>query len=122
MRFYKCNHCGNIIEMVKDVCACVTCCGEKMSEIVPGTVEAAHEKHIPVVTINGNVVEVNVGEVNHPMIDAHYIEWVVLETNEGIYRKHLNPGAEPHVNFAIKDGENVVAAYAYCNLHGLWKK
>lgn len=122
MKFYVCEHCGNIIAYVKDSGVPVMCCGQKMKEIVPGTVDAAVEKHLPEVTVNGSEVTVKVGSVEHPMIPEHYIEWVALETKEGNQRKPLHPENHPEVKFMLTEGDSVVAAYAYCNLHGLWKK
>ena len=121
MKFYICEHCGNIIEMVKESGVSVVCCGQKMKEIIPGTVEASKEKHIPVYKVENNKVYVTVGSIEHPMQDVHYIEWIALETKKGVQRKSLNPGEEPSVCFSICEGDEVVAVYAYCNLHGLWK-
>ncbi len=121
MKFYKCAHCGKIIAVVKESGVPVMCCGQKMEEIIPGTTDAAAEKHVPVYEIDGNIVKVTVGEVEHPMIDAHYIEWIALETSSGNQRKPLKPGDAPKVCFALCDGDEVKAVYAYCNLHGLWK-
>lgn len=120
-RFFECEHCGNIIAMVKESGVPVVCCGTKMKEIIPGTVEASKEKHIPVYTVENNKVHVTVGSVEHPMQDVHYIEWISLETKMGNQRKTLNPGEAPSVCFSICEGDEVVAVYAYCNLHGLWK-
>lgn len=120
-KFYICKHCGNIIAMVNDAGVPVMCCGEKMSEIVPGTTEAATEKHIPVYELDGNLVKVKVGSVEHPMLPEHYIEWVSLQTKQGNQRKSLKPGDKPEVCFAICDSDEVEAVYAYCNLHSLWK-
>ena len=89
--------------------------------MVPGTSDGAHEKHVPAVTVEGNTVNVKVGEVEHPMMDAHYIMWIALETKQGIQRKALNPREKPEAVFALADGDEAVAAYEYCNLHGLWK-
>lgn len=121
MKFYVCAHCGNIITFVKDSGVPVMCCGEKMQEIVPGTVDAAVEKHLPVVSVEGSQVTVQVGSVEHPMLPEHFIEWIVLETSTGSQMKALTPGEKPQAVFALADGEKAVAAYAYCNLHGLWK-
>jgi len=121
MKFYKCSHCGNIIAFVENKGVPVKCCGEKMEEIVANTVDAAKEKHVPVIKVEGNLVTVNVGDVAHPMLDEHSILWVALETKQGAQRKELAVGSEPTVQFALVDGDEVVAAYAYCNLHGLWK-
>ena len=122
LKFYKCKHCGNIIAVVKASGAPISCCGEKMTEIVPGTADAAVEKHVPVVEIKDGKVIVTVGEVAHPMALEHYIEWIVISTDQGNQRKILEPGDKPMACFALCDGEKFEAAYAYCNLHGLWKK
>lgn len=121
-KFYRCEHCGNIIAMVKDAGVPVMCCGQKMTEIVPGTTEAATEKHIPVYEVKDGKVFVTVGEVEHPMLEAHYIEWISLQTDKGNQRKRLEPGQPPKAVFAICEDETVQAVYAYCNLHSLWKK
>lgn len=122
LKFYKCKHCGNIIAVVKASGAPISCCGEKMTEIVPGTTDAAVEKHVPVVEIKDGKVIVTVGEVAHPMAPEHYIEWIAISTDQGNQRKILEPGDKPMACFALCDGEKIEAAYAYCNLHGLWKK
>ncbi len=122
LKFYVCEHCGNIVTKVRDNGVPVMCCGQAMTEIVPGTVDAAVEKHIPVFEEKDGVVEVTVGEVAHPMMSEHSIEWVALLTNQGFQVKYLAPGQEPKVSFAVVDGEKVEAVYAHCNLHGLWKK
>ena len=121
MKFYQCAHCGKIIAVVKESGVPVMCCGQKMQEIVPGTTDAAVEKHVPVYEVNGNIVTVCIGSVAHPMVEEHYIEWVSLQTRGGNQRKALKPGDEPKVCFAICDGDEVEAVYAYCNLHSLWK-
>ena len=120
-KFYVCKHCGKIIAVVKESGVPVMCCGQKMTEIVPGSVDAAAEKHVPVWTVEGNTVNVKVGEVAHPMLPEHYIEWVSLQSKCGNQRKQLRPGDAPEVSFALTDGDEVEAVYAYCNLHGLWK-
>ena len=122
LKFYKCKHCGNIIAVVKASGAPISCCGEKMTEIVPGTADAAVEKHVPVVEVKDGKVIVTVGEVAHPMAPEHYIEWIAISTDQGNQRKILEPGDKPMACFALCDGEKLEAAYAYCNLHGLWKK
>ena len=120
MKFYICSHCGNLVGMIEDKGVPLFCCGQKMTELVPGTVEASGEKHIPVVTVEGDTVTVNVGSVDHPMIPEHFIGWVYLQTENGGQRKVLKAGDAPNVTFAL-GGDKPVAAYAYCNLHGLWK-
>ena len=120
-QFFICKHCGNIIAYVKDNGVRVSCCGEEMQELIPGTTDAAREKHVPVYSVENGTVSVNVGEIDHPMLAEHYIEWVSLQTKFGNQRKQLKPGNAPSVTFALSDGDEVEAVYAYCNLHGLWK-
>ena len=120
-KLYRCAHCGNIVFKVVDKGVPIMCCGEKMQELIPNTTDAATEKHVPVVTVEGSMVDVKVGSAPHPMIPEHYIQWVALETTEGCQIKYLEPGQAPEVKFALAPGERVKAAYAYCNLHGLWR-
>ena len=120
-KFYICEHCGNIIGMIHNSGVPMMCCGQKMTKLEAGVVEASHEKHIPVVTVEGNTVRVNVGSVTHPMSEEHHIAWIYLQTNRGGQRKCLDVTGAPEVTFALAD-ETPVAVYAYCNLHGLWKK
>ena len=117
--FYICKKCGNIVEKIHDSGAPLVCCGEKMHNLEAGVVEASREKHIPVVTVSGNTVTVDVGSVTHPMAEEHSILWIALETDKGVFRKHLKPGEAPRAVFALTD-ERPKAVYAYCNLHGLW--
>lgn len=121
VKFYRCEHCGQIVAMVKDNGVPVKCCGENMKEIVPCSTDAAVEKHVPVIEVEGNEVTVRVGSVAHPMLDGHYIEWIFLKTESGNQRKALKPGDAPEAKFALLTGDKVVAAYAYCNLHSLWR-
>lgn len=121
MKFYICEHCGNIVEMIEDAGVPVSCCGQSMTELVPGTSDGAAEKHVPVVAVDGNKVTVTVGEVEHPMLDAHYIVWIAIETSKGSQRKMLQPSEAPKAEFLLAEGETLVATYAYCNLHGLWR-
>jgi superoxide reductase len=119
-KFYICERCGNLVGMINASGVNMVCCGQKMTQLQPGVVEASHEKHIPVVTVSGNLVTVTVGSALHPMAEEHSILWVYLQTDKGGQRKCLEVGKEPTVTFALAD-EKPVAAYAYCNLHGLWK-
>ena len=119
-KFFVCKHCGNMIGLLHDAGVPMMCCGEKMVELVPNTTDAAQEKHVPVATVEGNKVVVNVGSVYHPMLDEHWIQWVYLETDKGGHRKVLNPGEKPNVVFALTEDEKPIAVYEYCNLHGLW--
>ena len=96
VRYCICKHCGNIVEKVKDKGVPVICCGEPMQELKAEVTK-------------------------HPMLEEHFIEWITLNTNQGIYRKQLNPGQEPVADFCLCDGEQVEEVYAYCNLHGFWK-
>ena len=122
MKFLKCEKCGKIVAMVKpSACDTIMCCGEAMKELVANTVDAAKEKHVPVYKVNGNTVEVTVGEVNHPMTEEHLIEWIAIETENGNQRKALKANDAPKAIFSLIDGDKVKGVYAYCNLHGLWK-
>lgn len=119
-KFYICEHCGNLIEMVNNAGVPVMCCGQKMTKLEAGTVDASKEKHIPVVSVEGDTVKVEIGSVAHPMVEEHSILWVYLQTDKGCQRKNLEVGKEPVVTFALSN-EKPVSVYAYCNLHGLWK-
>ena len=120
-KFYKCNHCGNVIGKVVDSKVPVVCCGEKMEELVANTVDASAEKHVPVVTkVDDCTIKVEVGSVPHPMTPEHHISFIYVETENGGQRKALKPGRDPGATFCVGD-EKVVAVYEYCNLHGLWK-
>lgn len=120
MKFFVCEHCGNMIGVIHDAGVPMMCCGQKMKRLEAGTVEASREKHIPVVKFDGNTVTVSVGSVEHPMAEEHNIQWVYLQTDRGGQRKCLEVGKAPVVTFALAD-EKPIAVYAYCNLHGLWK-
>jgi len=121
MKFYRCARCGKIVAVVKDTRVPALCCGEPMQELIPGTTDAAAEKHVPVYSVENGVVTVTVGSVAHPMTEEHYIEWVSLKTKAGNQRKSLLPGQEPKVCFLIDKDDTVEAVYAFCNLHLLWK-
>lgn len=120
MKFYICEHCKNLVEMINDFGVPMTCCGDKMTELVPNTTDAAGEKHVPVLSVDGSHVKVSVGAVAHPMQDVHYIQWILVETCCGVYRADLKPDDAPEASFTLREGETVKAVYAYCNLHGLW--
>ncbi|SFR62140.1 desulfoferrodoxin family protein [Anaeromicropila populeti] len=121
-RFFICKHCGNIIGMIEDSGVPVVCCGEKMTELVPNTTDGAVEKHVPVVTVEGNKVTVVIGSAEHPMLPEHHISWIYLKTNKGGQRKCLEPGEKPEAVFMLSEGEEAVEVFEYCNIHGLWKK
>ncbi|MDD3341866.1 MAG: desulfoferrodoxin family protein [Bacilli bacterium] len=119
MNFYKCLSCGDIALKIGEKDGLLSCCDERMKKIVPGEIEASVEKHIPVIKQEENQITVEVGETEHPMIEVHYIMWIVLQTESGFSLKYLKPEEAPKAVFHTD--EKVVAAYAYCNLHGLWK-
>lgn len=119
--FFICKHCGNLVGMIFNSGAPLTCCGEHMQALEPNTVEASSEKHLPVITVEGNLVTVSIGSVAHPMLEAHHIVWIYLQTGKGGQRRALNVGEAPSATFALVDDDEPVAAFAYCNLHGLWK-
>lgn len=118
-KFYKCNHCGNVIIKVVDAKVPVMCCGEKMTELIPNTVDASGEKHLPVVTrLNDNQIKVEVGSIAHPMLPEHHISFIYVETANGGININLNEAPEAVISV---NSDDVVAVYEYCNLHGLWK-
>ena len=121
-KFYRCDHCGIIVGVVEEGGGTLICCGEPMRALEANTTDAAQEKHVPVVEVNGSLVTVTVGSVAHPMLEEHHIAWIALEPDQGMQRKVLAPTGEPKAVFALTEGEKPVAAYEYCNLHGLWKK
>lgn len=118
-KFYICRHCGNLVGMINDAGVPVVCCGEKMEALIPNTVEASGEKHLPVVHVEDGAINVNVGSIDHPMAAEHYIEWIYVQTENDGQHRELKPGDEPNVTFSL-GSDKTVAVYAYCNLHGLW--
>ena len=119
-RFYLCSHCGNLVGLINNAGVPLICCGEPMKELIAGSVDASQEKHVPQVSVDGNLLHVKIGSVDHPMLDEHYIQWVYVQTEHGGQRKNLQPGQEPKVTFALAD-DRPISVYAYCNLHGLWQ-
>lgn len=118
-KFFRCRHCGNVIEKVVDSKVPVVCCGEKMEELVPNTVEASVEKHLPVVTrVDECTIKVEVGSVPHPMLPEHHISFIYVETENGGIRVDLTDKPEAVI---CACSSKPVAVYEYCNLHGLWK-
>lgn len=120
--YFKCDYCGNIVAMVEESGVPLECCGEEMSALTPNTTDGATEKHVPVYEVKDGVVHVKVGDVDHPMIDEHYIQWIEIQTTNGNQRKLLKPGDKPEACFALCEGEEVESVCEYCNLHGLWMK
>jgi superoxide reductase len=121
MEFHKCAICGKIVAMVKDGVPDTICCGKPMLKLIPNTSDGAGEKHVPSAQAKDEVLSVKVGAVEHPMTEAHHIEWIAIETTAGNQRKVLDPLGKPEAKFALLPGEKVNAVYEYCNLHGLWK-
>ena len=121
MKFYRCDVCGRIVEETKIGAGTLECCGQPMRALEPGETDGAYEKHVPDVAVDGANIVVRVGSVEHPSTPAHYSEWIAIPTTTGTQRKTLDPGDLPKAEFTLAPGEKLVAAYEYCNLHGLWK-
>lgn len=121
LQFFKCEHCGNIAVKLFDEGPALFCCGQQMTELVPDSVDASLEKHVPVVEITDDI-KVKIGAEEHPMIDTHWITMIVLETNRGFQYVKLDPGDKPEAQFTLAPGENPLKVYDYCNIHGLWVK
>ena len=119
LQFFKCEHCGNVAVKLFDEGPALFCCGQQMTELVPDSVDASVEKHVPVVEVTDDI-KVKIGAEEHPMIDTHWITMIVLETNRGLQYVELQPGDKPEAEFTLAPGENPVAVYDYCNIHGLW--
>lgn len=119
VKFFVCEHCGNLVEMVNDSGVPMMCCGQKMTELKPNTTDAAVEKHVPVVKVEGSQVTVEVSSVQHPMTEEHHIAWVCLQTEKGSQLKYLDPVGKPAAVFTLEE-DKAVKVFAYCNLHGLW--
>ena len=132
LNFYRCNTCGNLIEIIDASGVVPVCCGHSMDRLIPSTIENAMEKHLPLCpNISGLCISgadtsdcckltVKVGQITHPMTEEHYIQWILLQTNQGIYRKMLTPSEAPKASFYLQKDEKVIAIYSYCNIHGLW--
>lgn len=118
IEFYRCSTCGNIVALLKSGGGTLTCCGQAMTKLIANSTDAAAEKHVPVVEKKDAGISVTVGSTLHPMQAEHYIEWIALETAEGVQIKYLKPGDAPKAAFPTAESGT---AYAYCNLHGLWK-
>lgn len=121
MKFYRCKKCGKAVTVLGESGEDMFCKNAEIEELIPNTTDAAGEKHVPVITKDGSKVHVEVGSVEHPMLDNHYITWIVLETKTGSQQVDLKPGMKPVADFVLAEGDEVVAAYEYCNLHGLWR-
>lgn len=120
MEFFRCPHCGNLVLMMHASGVPMICCGTEMVRLSENTSDGATEKHVPVVTREGNKVHIAIGSAAHPMIEAHYIQWVALETSNGVQIKYLKPDEAPAADFEVAATDTLIKAYEYCNLHGLW--
>jgi len=117
-QIYKCDVCGNIVEVLHEGAGELVCCGQPMKLLEEKVEEQGKEKHLPVIEKKDKVVKVKVGSVPHPMEEKHYIEWIEVQTEKGIFRKFLKPGEKPEAEFEIR--ENILGAREYCNIHSLW--
>lgn len=120
MKILQCAHCGNQVFVLHDGGVPMVCCGEEMRELVAGSTDGAQEKHVPAVSVNGTTMQVQVGEVAHPMLAEHFIQWVAVQQGDKVQFAYLHPNQEPKATFTIEAGKPW-AVYEYCNLHGLWK-
>jgi len=118
---YKCEICGNIVEVTHEGGGQLVCCGQPMELMEENTVDASREKHIPIIERNGDKIIVRVGSVPHPMEEKHFIEWIELIVDGVLYKKFLKPGEKPEAEFCIEINAKEIIAREYCNLHGLWK-
>lgn len=121
MKIMQCAHCGNQVFLLNDAGVPMICCGDEMQEAVAGSIDASLEKHVPAVVVDGSTMKVVVGEVPHPMVAAHFIQWIAVEQGDKVQFVKLNPGQEPTASFTIEPNKSYTV-YEYCNLHGLWKK
>ena len=119
-QYYKCEICGNIVEVVHEGMGELVCCGQPMKELKANSTDAAGEKHVPVIERTDSGIIVKIGSVDHPMEEKHYIEWIEVTNGTWTQKKFLKPGEKPHAEFYVPYNENLVAR-EYCNLHGLWK-
>ena len=119
LEIFKCSLCGNIVEVMHGGTGSMQCCGQDMDLLIENTVDAAKEKHIPVMETSDGAVKVKVGEVAHPMEEKHYIEWIEIIAGDKVYSQFLNPGDTPDATFKLEAKDCKIRAY--CNLHGLWK-
>lgn len=124
LHFYKCNVCGQTVAIVKGTGVPMECCNDEMELLLPNDTEGLEEKHVPVyeeIKECCNKVIVKTGITPHPSERNHFIDWIALETNKGVYFRNLKPGDKPEATFTICSDERVVDVYSYCNIHGLWK-
>ncbi|MDL2327863.1 desulfoferrodoxin [Ruminococcaceae bacterium OttesenSCG-928-A11] len=120
MKIMQCAHCGNQVFVLNDGGVPMVCCGEEMQALVAGSTDAAQEKHVPAIRVEGSTLQVTVGEVAHPMLAEHFIQWIAVEQGDKVQFARLKPEQAPEATFTIEPGK-AFAVYEYCNLHGLWK-
>ena len=120
MKFYRCAKCGKIVCPVAETAAELVCCGETMQELIPEATDGDREKHVPVCSVDKGVIWVRVGTREHPMTEAHHIDWIAVETKAGCQFKYLKPCCYPEAQFSLLPNDEPLRIYAYCNLHGLW--
>ena len=120
-KFFICKHCGNLVGLINNSGGKLVCCNEAMTELVANSTDAATEKHLPLISVNGNEVTVTIGSVLHPATEEHFINWIYLQTEKGGQRKWLSSDEEPTVTFILSEDDHPIAAFEYCNIHGLWK-
>jgi superoxide reductase len=120
-KFYRCDVCGNLFEVIEDADIVPSCCGSDMDELVANSSDGAGEKHVPVLDRKGRALTVKVGSVTHPMEDKHFINWILVEQGARVQRFNLKPGEAPEAVFTLDSDAAPVTVYEYCNLHGLWK-
>lgn len=120
-KFYRCKHCGNMVSMFRDTGVPMSCCGEPMEEIIANTMDASQEKHVPSIKVEEDKISVQVGSVPHPMTEEHRIVWIYLQTENGEQLNCVDTKDKPEACFKICKEDKIIAVFAYCNLHGLWK-
>ena len=120
MKFYRCAKCGKIVCPVAETAAELVCCGETMQELIPEATDGDREKHVPVCSVEKGVIWVRVGTREHPMTEAHHIDWIAVETKAGCQLKYLKPCCYPEAQFSLLPNDEPLRIYAYCNLHRLW--
>ncbi len=122
MKYYLCEICGNLVELVEEGGGELVCCGQPMTKLETKTTNEGNEKHLPVVEKNGNEIKVKVGSIAHPMAEEHYIKWIVISYNGKCQRVKLVPGSLPEATFIVNEEFSELEVYSYCNVHGLWMK
>ena len=120
MKFYKCNLCGNLMAVLEDSGVTPLCCGQAMELLKASTFDTLYEKHLPLITESDGITTVHVGSLPHPMTEEHHIDWILLETDKGFSLKYLKAADDPMAEFSLPLKEHRIAAYDYCNIHGLW--